>query len=114
METGGLPKLSSGLLSETEVHHHDAFQQRKHLARTGWHEPHISQEQKRKGEQRDRAVNKVQGSSLEEAAQEVREEAKEESPGMEATCPNHMQIDLDPFVETPGEPKGGTQEMEFN
>ena len=119
-EAGGLPKLSSGLLSKTEIRHHNAFQQAWHPARTGWHEPHVSQEQRRKGKQRDRVVNKVRGSALEEAAQEVQEEAKDRSPGTEATCPEQMQTDPDPFVETPGsttEPPsktmGETQEMEF-
>ena len=66
-------------------------------------------------------MNEVGGSSVEEAAQEVQEESKEESPGMEATCSTQMWTDLDPFVEIPGsttdpssEPVGGTQEMDFN
>ena len=65
-------------------------------------------------------MNKVRGSTLEEAAQEVREEAKDGSPGTESTCPEQMQTDPDPFVETPGlttEPSsetiGEAQEMEF-
>ena len=79
------------------------------------------QEQKRKGEQRDRVVNKVRGSSLEEVAQEVRKEMEVESSGTEATCPDQMQTDPDPFVETHGsttepssESAGGTQEIEFH
>ena len=47
-------------------------------------------------------MNKVQGSSLEEVAQEVRKEVKDESHGMEAICPDQMHTDPDPFVETPG------------
>ena len=64
-------------------------------------------------------MNKVRGSVLEEAAQEVWEEAKDRSPGTEATCPEQMQTDPDPFVETPGsttepssETMGEAQEME--
>ena len=98
-EAGGLPKLSSVLLSETEDQHHNTFQQKRHPAGTRWHEPHVSQELKRKGEQRDQTVNKARGSSLEEAAQQVREETEEKSSGRE--CPDQMQTDPAPFVEAP-------------
>ena len=63
-EAGGLPRLPSGPHSQTEDRHLDTFQQKRHLARTGWHDPHrhdpyISQELSRKGEQRDLTVNKA-------------------------------------------------------
>ena len=35
-------------------------------------------------------------------AQQVQEEAKEGRPGTEATCPDQMQTEPDPFVEAPG------------
>ena len=90
VEAGLLPKLSSGLLSRSESRHHNTFQQLQHPAETGWHEPYVIQEQKRKGEQRDRVVNKVQGDSLKEVAKEVRKEMEEESSGTEITCPDQM------------------------
>ena len=101
VEAGLLPKLSSGLLSGSVTKHHNTFQQLRHPAETGWHEPHVIQQQKRKGKQRDRVVNKVQGNFLKEVAQEVRKETEEESSGTEITCPDQMQTDSDPFVETP-------------
>ena len=103
-EAGGLPRLPSGPHRQTEDWHLDTFQQKRHPARTGWHIPHrhdlyISQELKREGKQRDQTVNKAQGSSLEEAAQQVREEAKETNPKTE--CPGQMQTDPAPFPEAP-------------
>ena len=53
VEAGLLPKLSSELLSRSETRHHTTFQQLQHPAETGWHEPHVIKEQKRKGKQRD-------------------------------------------------------------
>ena len=71
--------------------------------------------------QRDRTVNRVQGDSLREAAQKVRREEEEEDTGTETRCPNQIQADPDPFVETTGpttepfsEPEGETQEMELS
>ena len=53
--------------------------------------------------------------------QEVRREVEEEDTGTETRCPNQIQTDPDPFVETPGpttepfsEPEGETQEMELS
>ena len=51
VEAGLLPKLSSGLLSGSETRHHNTFQQLQHPAETGWHEPYVIQEQRRKDEQ---------------------------------------------------------------
>ena len=64
-------------------------------------------------------MNRVQGDSLKEVAQEVRKEIEEESMGMEIRCPNQMQTDPDPLGVTPGptkgpssKPAGEIQEME--
>ena len=64
-------------------------------------------------------MNKAQGSSLEEAAQQVREEAKEAQP--ETVCPGQMQTDPAPFPEAPAsntepssEAKGETLGMELS
>ena len=71
-ETGGLHRLPSGPHSQTKDRHLDTFHQKRHPAQTDWHEPHITQELRRKGEQRDQAVNQAQGNSLEETGQQIR------------------------------------------
>ena len=103
-EAGGLPRLPSGPHNQTEDKHLDTFQQTRHPARAGWNDPYrhdqyISQEIRRKGEQRDKTVNKARGSSLEETAQQVRAEAQEAR--SETKCPDQMHADLAPFLEAP-------------
>ena len=98
-ETGGLPRLPVGPHNQTEDRHLDTFHQKRHPAQTDWHEPHVTQEQRRKAEHRDRRVNLARGSALEEAAQQVREETKGTTP--EAGCPGQMQANPAPFLEAP-------------
>ena len=123
-EAGGLPRLPSGPHSQTEDKHLDTFQQTRQPARAGWNDPYrqdqyISQEIRRKGERRDKTVNKARGSSLEETAQQVRAEAKEAK--SETECPGQMHTDPAPFPEAPAsntepstEVQRGTPGMEFN
>ena len=73
---------------------------------------------RRKAEHRDQAVSKVRGPALEEAAQQVREEAKEAQ--QEAACPSAMQVEPSPFQEAPAsvtvttnEAEGETSEMDL-
>ena len=118
-ETGGLSRLPLGPHSQTKDQNLDTFQQKRCPARAGWHKPFINQELRRKGEQRDQTVNKARGISLKEAAQQVREEAKEANP--ETECPGQMQTDPAPFPEAPAsnmepssEAKGETSGMELS
>ena len=106
-ETGGLPRLPAGPHNQTEDRHLDTFHQKRHPAQTDWHKPHVTQEQRRKAEHRDRRVNLAQGSALEEAAQQVREEIKGTTP--EAGCPGQAPANPAPFLEAPAlnvEPSG--------
>ena len=98
-ETGGLPRLPLGPHSQTEDRHLDTFHQKRRPAQTDWHEPHVTQELRRKAEQRDQAVNQAQGSALEEAAQQVREEIKGATP--KAGCPGQAPANPAPFSEAP-------------
>ena len=123
-EAGALSRLPSGPHNQTEDQHSDTFQQKRHPAKTGWHfphrhEPYVSQELRRKGKNRDLTVSKARGSSLQEAAQQIREEAKEAQP--ETICPGQMQTDPAPFPEAPtlntepfSEAKGETVGMELS
>ena len=56
-EAGGLPKLPLVPHSQTKDRHLDTYHQKRCPAQTNWHEPHVTQELRRKAKQRDQAVN---------------------------------------------------------
>ena len=102
----------------------EKFQQRRHPAKTGLPHPHkhdlyIIQELRRKSENRDSTVSKTRGISLQEAAQQVREE--DEEVRSETICPDQTQLNPLPFPITPvsntepsSETQGETGRMEFS
>ena len=90
-EAGALSRLPSGPHNQTEDRHSETFQQRRHPAKTGLPHPHrhdlyVSQELRRKSENRDSTVSKARDISLQEAAEQVREEDKEAQ--LETICPD--------------------------
>ena len=98
-EAGALSRLPSGPHNQTEDKHLEKFQQSRHPAQAHKHDLYIRQELRRKSENRDSTVSKTRGISLQEAAQQVREEDKETR--SEAICPNQTQLNPLPFPITP-------------
>ena len=86
-------------LNQTEDKHAEKFKRRRHPSQTDKHELQISNKLRRKSENRDSAVSRTRGASLQEAAQQVREE--DEEARAETQCPGQMQLNPPPFPITP-------------
>ena len=86
-------------LNQTEDKHAEKFHRRRYPSQTDKHELHINNKLRRKSENRDSAVSRTRGASLQEAAQQVREE--DEEARAETQCPGQMQLNPPPFPITP-------------
>ena len=86
-------------LHPTEDKHAEKFLRRRHPSQTDKHDLHISNDLRRKSENRDSVVSRTRGVSLQEAAQQVREE--DEEARAETQCPGQMQLNPPPFPITP-------------
>ena len=114
-ETGALFRP----LHLTEDKHTEKFLRRRHPSQTDKHDLHISNDLRRKSENRDSVVSRTRGASLQEAAQQVREE--DEEARAVTQCPRQMQPSPLPFPITPvlntepsSKAQGETVRMEFS
>ena len=104
-------------LHPTEDEHAEKFLRRRHPSQTDKHDLHISDDFRRKSENRDSVVSRTRGVSLQEAAQQVREEDEEAKAAKQ--CPGQMPLNPPPFPITPvlntepsNEIQGETERME--